>query len=179
MGRYYTVSGKSTQIDGVKADIIVPTEYSIYNIGERFLEYPLTSDRVPSAYADPLSDLDRNAKNWFRKNYLPNLQKKEIRWQKMLPVLNKNTQYRLAHDPNFKMFINALSKGSDRSQTVSEDNWGAEDLQMGQGVKILKDMIILSSEKIAAPTVLNDMQIILCIKWLSKKSILLIVLYFL
>ncbi|MFS8564464.1 MAG: S41 family peptidase [Rhabdochlamydiaceae bacterium] len=36
VGRYYTVSGRSTQIAGVKADIIVPTAFAPYNIGERY-----------------------------------------------------------------------------------------------------------------------------------------------
>lgn len=153
VGRYYTVSGKSTQIEGVKADILLPTEYSIYNIGERFLEYPLTSDRVPSAYVDPLSDLDRNAKNWFKKNYLPNLQKKELRWRKMLPVLSGNTRYRLEHDPDFKIFLSSLGKHTESTVPSAENNWGVEDLQMKQAVKILKDMIILNTEKSPGSTV--------------------------
>ena len=33
VGRYYTVSGRTTQIDGVKADLVVPTPYSALAIG--------------------------------------------------------------------------------------------------------------------------------------------------
>ena len=41
VGRYYTVSGRTTQIEGVIADIQVPTYYSALAIGERYLQYPL------------------------------------------------------------------------------------------------------------------------------------------
>lgn len=140
VGRYYTVSGRSTQIDGVKADIVVPTPYSQYHIGERYLEYPLSNDQVSSAYFDSLSDLDPTSKRWFQKNYLPNLQKKESFWVKMLPILNKNSQYRQKHDPNFQLFLKAVHQIKEENVSPGK-NWGLEDLQMGQAVKILKDMI--------------------------------------
>ncbi|MBI3901210.1 MAG: PDZ domain-containing protein, partial [Chlamydiia bacterium] len=41
IGRYYTVSGRSTQIDGVKSDIVVPSAMNFGEIGEAYLEYPL------------------------------------------------------------------------------------------------------------------------------------------
>jgi carboxyl-terminal processing protease len=144
IGRYYTVSGKSTQIEGVKADIIVPTLYSHYNIGERYLEYPLKNDRVPSAYADPLSDLDRNSKTWFQKNYLPNVQKKKLTWQKMLPVLTANSSFRLKNDKNFIKFLQALDNPHDPKVYSLQNNWGIEDLQMAEAVNILKDMLLLN-----------------------------------
>lgn len=142
VGKYYTVSGRSTQIEGVQADIIVPTEYSIYNIGERFLEYPLPNDRVSSAYVDPLLDIDGANKPWFQKNYLPSLQKREICWTKMLPDLRDNSAYRLDNSRNFQLFLKTLQQIQNGSPTpLSEEDWGSEDLQMHEAVEILKDMI--------------------------------------
>jgi carboxyl-terminal processing protease len=77
IGRYYTVSGKSTQIDGVKADIIVPTGLHTEEIGEAYLEYPLPADWVSSAYHDSLEDIDPFARKWFQKYYIPTLQTRE------------------------------------------------------------------------------------------------------
>jgi len=139
VGRYYTVSGRSTQINGVQADIVVPTEFAPYNIGERYLEYPLPNDQVPAAYADPLADVDPQAKLWFQRNYLPYIQKKESIWTQMMPMLKKNSAYRIEHDPNFKLFlqmINGEAPTPDKGM-----NWGVEDLQMGESVNIVKDMI--------------------------------------
>ena len=143
IGRYYTVSGRSTQIEGVQADIVVPTKYAGYRIGERYLDYPLQSDYVASAYVDPLTDVEGKAKNWFQKNYLPNVQKKEVRWRKMLPALQKNSTRRLESDPDFRLFMQKQVK-SDESPT-QQSNWGAEDLPMKEAVQILSDMIYLQN----------------------------------
>ncbi|HKY99804.1 MAG TPA: S41 family peptidase [Rhabdochlamydiaceae bacterium] len=150
VGRYYTVSGRSTQIEGVQADIVVPTIYSAYNIGEKYLEYPLKSDRVPPAYVDPLNDLDQRNRQWFVQNYLPNIQKKLSLWTQMLPVLKSDSSYRLEHDKNYTLFLKTINpKESESSEDVkasARENWGVEDLQMGEAVNLLKDMIILQSE---------------------------------
>lgn len=153
VGKYYTVSGRSTQIDGVRADITVPTFYTAYNIGERFLEYPLKNDRVSPFYVDPLTDIDQRSQSWFKKNYLPNLQQKETEWISMVPSLKENTSYRLSHDPDFQIFmqqIQSLKAGKDRdvlkNSTSPKVNWGQEDLHMAQAVSILKDMVEIKAD---------------------------------
>lgn len=144
VGRYYTVSGRSTQIEGVIADIVVPTEFSPYNIGERYLEYPLPNDQVAAAYIDPLSDVDLQSKLWFQRNYLPHLQKKESVWRQSLSQLKANSARRLERDPNFKVFLEHINTGT---PPTKDDNWGTEDLQMAEAVSIVKDMIILNGQK--------------------------------
>ncbi len=150
VGRYYTVSGRSTQIEGVKADIIVPTAYSLLNIGERYLEFPLKNDQIPSAYNDPLMDVDPRNKPWFQKNYLPNLQKKLSVWTQMLPQLQGNSAYRLKQSKDYGFFLKVLEqdKGQLSFTPTAKENWGAEDLQMMEGVSILKDMAILKTSSL-------------------------------
>jgi carboxyl-terminal processing protease len=142
VGKYYTVSGKSTQIEGVKADIVVPTNYFPYHIGEKFLEYALTNDRMPPAYLDSLSDLQGQTRQWFQKNYLPYLHKKETFWRKMLTLLKENSSYRLLHDKNFSLYLQALTQSNPVSTT-----WGLEDLQMAESVAIIRDMLSLQTQK--------------------------------
>jgi len=137
VGRYYTVSGRSTQIEGVKADIVVPTPYSAYNIGERYLEYALKNDQVSPAYADPLTDVPANNQLWFQKNYLPYIQKKESAWVQMVPKLKTNSNYRLQHDADFQVFLKKLDNAA------GEFDVGVNDLQMSEAVSIVKDMINL------------------------------------
>ncbi len=45
--KFYRVNGKSTQLEGVHSDIVLPTKYRYLNIGERDLENPLLNDSVP------------------------------------------------------------------------------------------------------------------------------------
>lgn len=156
VGRYYTVSGRSTQIDGVLADIVVPTAYAPYKIGERYLEYPLPPDQVDSAYLDPLTDLDEKARQLFQKRYLPSLQRVVPFWKKALPVLRQNSADRIAADPEFQIFLEKLEKVRGRQSgtmvnAVDEQiEIGMDDLQMRESVHILKDMIDLEAEAAAA-----------------------------
>lgn len=143
IGRYYTVSGRSTQMDGVKADLVVPTPFAAFRIGERYLEYSLRSDRMPSAYHDPLSDLDIQTKAWFQKNYLPNLQLKQSRWQEMLPELRKKSAARMAANPVCRQFMKELHEiQAVGSPSYANRNWWhGEDWQITEAIEILKDMI--------------------------------------
>ncbi len=160
VGRYYTVSGKSTQIDGVIADIVVPTQYAPYNIGEKYLEYPLPADKVDSAYLDPLTDLDEKTQQIFEKRYLPYLQRVVPFWKKALPALRENSAYRLAHDPNFKAFLQKQETQRARLaslpvNTIDEQlQINLEDLQAQEAVNIVKDMIILEAQN--HPSVAKD-----------------------
>ncbi len=142
VGKYYTVSGRSTQIEGVKADIVVPTEYSIYNIGERYLEYPLKNDRLPSAYVEPLSEADQKKEHWWQRRATPQLQSVRSLWAHLCPILKQNSAFRLEHDKNFKLFLNSLKP----DVASKKDSWGIGDLQMNEAVNILKDMILLQEQ---------------------------------
>ena len=145
VGKYYTVSGKSTQIEGVKADVVVPTEFARYEIGEEFLEYPLRNDRVAEAYVDVLGDLDVQAKQWFQKNYLPHLQKKIEEWHDHLPILKSNSFIRLQkgkgkYDP----------RSIKTPHTHHPHSGCCIDRPLDEATEILKDLILLGSEKEAS-----------------------------
>ncbi len=145
IGKYYTVSGRSTQINGVKADIVVPSIYAPYEIGERFLEYALSADSIRPAYSDSLADLEPRLKALLEKKYLPNLQRKELFWQKHLSVLKTNSVKRMVNDEHFKRLLT----GEEREFTFSFD-----DCQMQEATHILQDMIPMweeyLSQKLAA-----------------------------
>jgi len=139
VGKYYTVSGRTTQVEGVKADILVPTALAPFNIGERYLEYPLPSDRIDPAYQDHLSDLDEQTKSWFKHNYLPFLQRKIAYWQRMLPLLKNNSDFRIKNNDAYQHFLEASKK----ENMWREQNNIYGDLQMIQASEILKDMIYM------------------------------------
>lgn len=154
VGRYYTVSGRSTQIEGVKADIVVPTIFAAYKIGERFLEYPLANDQVAPAYIDPLTDVDLRSRSWFQKNYLPYLSMPQEKWRRALPVLVSNSQQRLQNNPQFALFIKTQEKMRGRSPTLFRRDvnpeWGEGDLQIAEAVEIVKDMILLDKGQLVS-----------------------------
>lgn len=150
IGRYYTVSGKSTQIDGVKADIVIPSKYASFDIGERYLENALPADSIESAYLDSLNDLEPKLKRLFQRSYTSSLQKIVVYWTRMLPVLRENSKQRLENSSHFKQFlekqdqIRAKLKGV--NVDLSENEAKKEDIQLKEAVNIVQDMIQMETQ---------------------------------
>jgi len=142
VGRYYTASGRSTQIHGVKSDIMIPTALHFEEIGESYLEYPLSADQTNPVFNDPLTDIDPFARKWFVKYYLPSVEPVHTEWRALLPTLRANSEERLKNNRNFQLF---LKKAKERQLDL---DFGSNDLPMEEAVNILKDMIYLSSEQL-------------------------------
>lgn len=143
MGKYYSPSGKSTQLQGVKSDILVSSRYAEEPLGEKFLDYALPSDTCENVLKDTLDDIDSHTRPWFQKYYLPNLQKQETVWKEMLPQLVQNSKQRLEMNKNYQAFLSQL-----KSLREECDSYGTNDLQMEESVNILKDMILLRSQQL-------------------------------
>jgi carboxyl-terminal processing protease len=126
IGKYYTVSGKTPQKIGVKADILLPSHYSHELIGEEYLDGALSTDNIPAVFKDKLLDVEPNLKSWYLHYYMPTLQKKENTWEKFLPLLKKNSLTRQA-----KYHATPLSSNI------------PSDPQLAEALNILKDMIHL------------------------------------
>lgn len=164
VGKYYTVSGKTPQLQGVKADIVAPGPFSEERIGEEYLDRPLKPDSIPAIYKDNLQDIDAGLRTWYMKYYSPTIQKKLTAWRDMLPVLKKNSAYRMEHNKNYQMFIKQLNGGDvdltlfknaeDETENKNQ-NYGHEDLQMQEALNVIKDMIYLQGknrhEQLAQP----------------------------
>lgn len=146
VGRYYTVSGRSTQIEGVRADIRVPTLYAPFNIGEKYLSYPLKNDQIESVFIDPLIDVTPRTRSWMQKNYLPYIQKKLSFWSEMMPQLKKNSEERLRQDKDFQRFLKAI-QSEKKGAEIPEELFGEMDVQMAEAVRIVKDMVFLEQSR--------------------------------
>lgn len=140
VGRYYTVSGKTPQIEGVKADIVVPGIFNFEHIGERYLASTVPADFIPEDYNDNLGDVTDDSKPWFLHYYLPTLQHKKTQWSGMLPSLKKNSAKRLASNKAYQAFLHRL-----QGDTAAGEGDEYRDLQLLEGVNILKEMISANS----------------------------------
>ena len=90
--KFYRPSGSSTQMDGVAADLVVPTLADALDIGENFLDHPLPHDRIrPAADFRPL---DGQAL--------------------FLPRLKELSQKRLNNSKDFSYVIQDVFKAKDR-----------------------------------------------------------------
>ena len=94
-GRYYTVSGKSPQLTGVKSDVVVPGSFSELEIGESFAKNPLENDRIAEQFDDTLSDIPFFQRQKIAKLYLYNLQPKLSKYNQHLLTLSNNSKTRI------------------------------------------------------------------------------------
>ncbi|AGC77158.1 carboxy terminal-processing peptidase [Nonlabens dokdonensis] len=47
--KFYRINGGSTQLEGVKSDVVTPSRFSYIDVGERDEEFPLPYDEIPKA----------------------------------------------------------------------------------------------------------------------------------
>ena len=55
--KFYRINGLTTQLEGVKSDIIFPDRYSMVEMGEKDQDNPLSWDRITPALYKPLPKL--------------------------------------------------------------------------------------------------------------------------
>ncbi len=109
--KFYRIDGGSTQLEGVKSDIIFPDRYSFIDIGEKDQENPLPWDKISSARYIPWTNqidynlmLEKSEKRINENKYL-NLVKEQAKWI-------KTQQNQFNYSLNYNKFI------SDRDDRV-------------------------------------------------------------
>lgn len=144
-GRYYTVSGKTPQLIGVLADIVVPGPLSETEIGERFAKYPLENDYIRSNFNDDLSDVSFLQRNKIRKLYKFGLQEKLDTYMPYLEKLKENSSSRLQNSRNYQNMIKEIKK-KEESNPEEVENFGQNDLQLEEAYNIMKDLIFMMDQ---------------------------------
>lgn len=141
-GRYYTVSGKTPQLNGVQADVVVPGALSEAEIGEVFNKFPLDSDNIPPSFDDDLSDIPFLQRERIRWLYKFNLQPRLDIYGKYLNVLKENSALRVKNNKNYQSFLKEIKKNSD-VEDESPEQFGQTDLQLEETYEIMKDLLYL------------------------------------
>lgn len=147
-GRYYTVSGKTPQLVGVNADIVVPGVFSEMEIGEKYSKFPLDPDQIDPSFQDDLSDIPAIHRQQAMSFYKHDLQPVVTTYQPYLEALKKNSTGRLSSNKNYQNFLEALSAKKELSQLPS---FGQNDLQLHETLNIMKDLLMLMEAKAHAP----------------------------
>ncbi|NGX39677.1 MAG: Tail-specific protease [Chlamydiae bacterium] len=144
-GCYYTVSGKSPQLVGVKPDIIVPGIYSGLKIGEMYTKYPLENDRIKPSFIDDLADVPPIHRKQIERLYKFNLQPILTTYEPYIETLKRNSMLRIEQNKNYQNFLKAIS---DTKDEISEEmeSFGISDLQYIEATNIMKDLLLLMQE---------------------------------
>jgi carboxyl-terminal processing protease len=159
VGKYYTVSGKTPQKEGVKADIVVPSHWNQEKIGEEYLD-SVEGDKIASYFEDNLKDVPASVRTWYLKYYIPKLQHPKTTWRRLLSTLRKNSEQRIANNKDYQFYLKGNKGEIVENQTDDEieevllgvrktKDYGVDDLQLNEAVNIIKDMIVLHAVEAA------------------------------
>lgn len=142
-GRYYTVSGRSPQLVGVQADIVVPGLLSESEIGEKYAKYPLETDKIKANFDDDLSDIPFYQRAKVELFYKHDLQPRLHVYEPFVENLGKNSAKRIGDNINYQNFLKELKKKDKEIEESEENEFGRNDLQLTETYNIMKDLILL------------------------------------
>ncbi len=146
-GKYYTVSGKTPQLTGVAADIVVPGVLSEMEIGEKYTKYPLENDRIKSNFDDDLSDIPFTQRDKIRLLYKFDLQPKLNMYAPYLKTLQEHSTYRLSQNSSYQKFLKKLKEEEgDEELQQEEEDIGFPDFQLIEAYNIMKELLLLMQE---------------------------------
>ena len=108
--KFYRITGKSTQLEGVKSDVIAPDRYAYVDIGEKDEENPLVWDQIASASFSKW--------NGYR-NYQDVIQKSAMRIEtnELFQLIDKNAKWvkeqqdKNIFSLNYKLFSSEIESG--------------------------------------------------------------------
>lgn len=145
-GRYYTVSGKTPQLNGVLSDVVVPGPLSNTEVGEKYGKFPLSGDKIEANFDDDLSDIPVAERQKVRLLYKFNLQQKLTKFTDSIGKLKSNSAVRIEKDKNYQTFLKEIKKDGATEEEVQEEPFGKNDLQLQEAYNVLKDLIIISGQ---------------------------------
>lgn len=140
-GKYYTVSGRSPQLVGVKTDIVIPGILSEMEIGEQFSKFPLANDSIKPNFDDDLSDIPPEHRKRIGLFYRHNLQPILTKYTQYLETLRKNSSKRIELCKNYQDFLKEIKNKHFDSENVELLDHG--DLQLAEAKNIMKDLVYL------------------------------------
>ena len=140
-GRYYTVSGRSPQLQGVFSDIVVPGILSKIDIGEEFSKFPLANDSIEPSFEDDLSDVSAFQRLALGSSYRNQLQPRLFSYAPLLERLKGNSEARIQGNKPYQKFLADIE--AENFDSLQVDLFSQGDLQYLEAVNILKDLLFL------------------------------------
>ena len=133
-GYYFTVLGRSPQVEGITPDIVVPGPLSESEIGERYLENALPPRYLHPHYSDTLEDMPPIKKNKMEEVCLKGVEKINCISGEYMDWLQTSSQKRIESNKQYQNYLESL-----KEKPVDPP----KDFQLEETVNIMKDMIEL------------------------------------
>ena len=113
--KFYRVNGGSTQLEGVKSDIIITNRYSYIYIGEKDLENPLSWDKIdPARY--------NNSGNIFNYSKVISDSKERINNNEYFAVIDEHASWIKSQQDDKTVSLDYLTYKGDLESSKSQNN---------------------------------------------------------
>ena len=113
--KFYRVNGGSTQLEGVKSDIIFPNRYSYIDIGEKDLENPLSWDKIdPARY--------NNSGNIFNYSKVISDSKERINTNEYFALIDEHASWIKSQQDDKIVSLDYLTYKGDLESSKSQNN---------------------------------------------------------
>ena len=113
--KFYRVNGGSTQLEGVKSDIIFPNRYSYIDIGEKDLENPLSWDKIdPARY--------NNSGNIFNYSQVISDSKERINDNEYFALIDEHASWIKSQQDDKIVSLDYLTYKGDLESSKSQNN---------------------------------------------------------
>ena len=113
--KFYRVNGGSTQLEGVKSDIIFPNRYSYIDIGEKDLENPLSWDKIdPARY--------NNSGNIFNYSKVISDSKERINNNEYFALIDEHASWIKSQQDDKIVSLDYLTYKGDLETSKSQNN---------------------------------------------------------
>ncbi len=140
-GCYYTVSGKTPQLVGTRADIMIPSGLMGLEIGEEYAKYPIENDTIAPSFNDTFSDISFFQRDRVRRLYGNNVQKPDPHIRSFFALLRKNSKIRQENNKAYQRFLLEMKKSVDEMESDTSLEH-APDFQLQEAMNTMKDYII-------------------------------------
>ncbi|PCI76404.1 tail-specific protease [Candidatus Aerophobetes bacterium] len=144
-GLYYTVSGNSPQLLGIKSDIEIPSGLKATDLGESLVKHPIENQTIEPNFVDNLEDVHPFYRATMKRQYKHNRQHKLTVYDNLIPVLKSNSKKRIESNPDFQNFLSVIYKENLTKKDLQ--SYGLNDLAKEECIDILKDLILLEVEQ--------------------------------
>lgn len=147
--KFYRVNGGSTQLEGVKSDVVVPDRYSYIEVGEKDNENPLPWDQIaPAKYKvwDGHIDYNQaiaNSKSRMEKNAQLSLINENAKWVK---TQSDKDMYPLNYE-SYKTRRDLLENEAKKFDAISEYNSNLSYTSLPYELDLLKNDTILEEKR--------------------------------
>jgi carboxyl-terminal processing protease len=147
--KFYRINGGSTQLEGVRSDVVMPDRYAYLKMGERDIENAMPWDKIDAAQYNTwtnnskFSNAIANSKNRIAQHQQFKLIEENAKW---IDERSKENEYSLKFE-TFKMNQKAIEETNKKFKSIADYNYHLKFTSLPQEAEAMKIDISLKEKR--------------------------------